>query len=218
MSLKEQAYDSTRNFVVALDGPSAAGKGLIGSMLSKEFNLRYIQSSIVYRGLAYLCIKKKISSNEIDKVIKLSASKNIIKLIEGVDLNLEEIGQFASKISTIPEVRKNLGKYLLELIKETARIIMEGRDIGTLIVPNADLKIFITATPKIRALRRYKQLQASTKDCILSDILDQIKLRDLRDSSRKSAPLKAASDALVIDTSNLSPEEVIQKIKNSLAK
>jgi CMP/dCMP kinase len=217
MTLKNKAYDHTQRFVIALDGPSAVGKGLIGSMIAKEFNLKYVQSSLVYRGLAYICLSRNISCNDVDSIIKLSSSENIIDQVQGVDLNLEEIGIFASNISTIPKVRDNLGKYLLHLIKETPRIIMEGRDIGTIIAPNADLKIFLTADAEIRATRRFKQLQEEGKDCILSDVLNQMQLRDLQDSSRSAAPLKAADDAKIIDTSNATPDEVLFKIKNFIS-
>lgn len=218
MTLKDKAYDNNKNFVIALDGPSAVGKGLIGTMVATEFNLKYLQSSLVYRGLAYICITKNISSNDVNSIIQLSLSENIIDQAQGIDLNLEEIGIFASNISTIPEVRNNLGKYLLRLIKETPRIIMEGRDIGTIIAPNADLKIFLTADTEIRAARRFKQLQEEGKDCMLIDVLKQMQLRDSQDSSRLAAPLKAADDAKIIDTSDASPEEVLFKIKNFINK
>jgi len=212
MRLIDKANNRNINFVVALDGPSAAGKGLVGKLLAEKLGLVYAQSSIVYRGLAYVCIMAGISAGDEAGIIKLSASSDVIKEAGGVDLNVEEIGDFASKLSVIQEVRDNLGSYLLNLIASTPRIIMEGRDIGTVVAPNADLKIFITANVEVRAKRRFKQWQDEGKDCILSDVLKLLKSRDERDSMRSAAPLKAASDALVIDTSNLTPEEVLQKI------
>ena len=214
MQLSEKMYNQDNGFVVALDGPSASGKGLIGSMLAKEFGLKYVQSSIVYRGLAYICLQDNISPDDVDSVIKLSATVDVVAQTRGVDLNLEIIGDVASKISSIVQVRQNLGHYLKKLIKTTPRIVMEGRDIGTVIAPNADLKIFITANVQVRAARRFKQLRLEGKECILSDVLDLLKSRDRRDRLRSAAPLKAAADALVIDTSDLSPADVIQKIKD----
>jgi cytidylate kinase len=111
-------------------------------------------------------------------------------------------------------VRDNLGHYLKSLIKNTSRIIMEGRDIGTIVAPKADLKIFITANVEVRAKRRYNQLLLEGKDCNMSDVLSLLKNRDERDILRASAPLKAADDAFIIDASELSPVEVIQNIKN----
>ena len=214
MQLSEKMYNQDNDFVVALDGPSASGKGLIGSMLAEEFGLKYVQSSIVYRGLAYICLQDNISPDDFDSVIKLSATVDVVAQTYGVDLNLEIIGDVASKISSIVQVRRNLGHYLKKLIETTPRIVMEGRDIGTVIAPNADLKIFITANVQVRAARRFKQLRLEGKECILSDVLDLLKSRDKRDRLRSAAPLKAAADALVIDTSDLAPADVIQKIKD----
>ena len=188
-SLKEKAYDKNNRFVIALDGPSASGKGLIGQMLATEFNLQYVQSSIVYRGLAYLGIINDIDVTDIDKIIKLSESSNLIEVTKTLDLNQENIGNYASKISTIPEVRSNLNKHLIQMIQTSPRIIMEGRDIGTVVAKDADVKIFITADVHKRARRRYKQLQEQGKKCTLGDVLKLLKERDLRDSSRMASPL-----------------------------
>lgn len=213
MNLKELANNRNLDFKIALDGPSASGKGLVGSMLAKEFNLKYVQSSIVYRGLAYICIEDSIDPNDVDAVIFAAENEDIISRIKGVDLNIELIGDIASKISTIERVRSSLTNYLVNLMNNTSRIVMEGRDIGTVVAPNADVKIFISADVEVRAIRRYKQLQLEGKDCILSDVLNLLKERDARDSNRSAAPLRPAEDALVIDTSNLEPSEVILKIK-----
>lgn len=218
MSLAEKLYNPKNKIVVALDGPSASGKGTIGALMAKEFALVYAQSSLVYRGLAYICLQKNISPEDEEMVISISETVDILAAIEGVDLNTEIIGNFASKISVYKKVRARLTDYLKRLVKNTPRIIMEGRDIGTVVAPEADLKIFISADVEVRAERRYKQLRLEGKDCMLSDILDLLKERDARDSSRDAAPLMAASDALTIDTSDLSPEEIIQNIKNFVGK
>ncbi|RTK92143.1 MAG: (d)CMP kinase [Rickettsiales bacterium] len=214
----KKIYDKEQKFVLALDGPSASGKGLIGSMIAKEFDLKYFQSSLVYRGLAYICIQDKLDIRKPEKLIKLIQDIDIFSRIKDVDLSSEEIGSIASKISVISEVREKLGIYLKNIIQVNSRVIMEGRDIGTVIAPSADLKIYITADVNIRANRRYKQLCESGKSCILSDILNQLKIRDERDLNRDIAPLVQASDAYLIDTSYLSPDEVIQKIKTIIDK
>ncbi|MEM6338922.1 MAG: (d)CMP kinase [Pseudomonadota bacterium] len=218
MSLEEKANNKNLDFKIALDGPSASGKGLIGNMLAEEFGLKYVQSSIVYRGLAYVCMEDAIDADNIEAVIRAAKNEDIISRVKGVDLNVELIGDFASKISTINSVRTSLTKYLSSLMIDTPRIIMEGRDIGTVVAPDADAKIFISADVEVRAMRRYKQLQLEGKDCILGDVLDLLKKRDARDSNRNAAPLKAADDALVIDTSKLEPSEVILKIKEFIYK
>jgi len=218
MKLSEKLYNHNNKVTIALDGPSAAGKGLIGTMLAQEFTLVYVQSSIVYRGLAYVCMQENILPEDVDNVIKISSSVDVISRAKGIDLNVERLGDIASKISVLPEVRANLGTYLQRLIKNTPRIIMEGRDIGTVIAPNADLKIFINANVEIRAERRYKQLLLEGKDCTLGDVLDLLKSRDERDRLRSAAPLKAADDAFIIDASYLTPAEIIQDIKNFVGK
>ncbi|WP_103897122.1 (d)CMP kinase [Rickettsia fournieri] len=211
VDLKTKAFDISQNFTISLDGPAASGKGTIGLILAKKFSLKYFQSSIVYRQLAFDCISQKIDVTDIDAVIALSKE---LKLDNNFDLENENIGNIASQIAVISEIRSNLNKYLINLVKTTPRMIMEGRDIGTVVAPDADLKIFITANPQIRAERRYKQLQAKGKTCILDEILRQIILRDKRDKERKAAPLLPASDALIIDTSKLSAMEVVEEVTN----
>ncbi len=211
VDLKTKAFDFSQNFTISLDGPAASGKGIIGLILAKKFSLKYFQSSIVYRQLAFDCINQKIDITDIDAVIALSKELN---LDNNFDLENEDIGNIASQIAVISEVRNNLNKYLINLVKTMPRIIMEGRDIGTVVAPDADLKVFITANPQIRAERRYKQLQAKRKTCILDEILQQIILRDKRDKERKAAPLLPASDALIIDTSELLAIEVVEEITN----
>ena len=218
MNLLDKAYNNNLNFVIALDGPGASGKGYIGHLMAEQFALIYVPSSIVYRGLAYICLQENIAAEDEQKIIDLSRNADVISRTKGVDLNLEIIGEFASKLSILPEVRQNLGIYLKKLIQITPRIIMEGRDIGTIIAPNADLKIFITASVEVRAMRRYKQLRDAGKDCILSDVLDLLKSRDERDMSRSIAPLIPASDAYIIDTTNLTADQVIQRIKDIVSK
>lgn len=213
-SLKEKAYNKNSPFVIALDGPSASGKGTISKMLAKEFDLQYIQSSVVYRGLAYLCLANDIDAQDVNETIKLSKNEDLIELTKNIDLNQESIGSYASKISTIPEVRDNLNVHLIKMLQVYPRIIMEGRDITTVVAKDADIKIFITADVNKRAERRYKQLQEQGKKCILSDVLELLEERDLRDSSRLSAPLRRAPDALVVDTSEMSQDQVVLKIKN----
>ena len=218
MSLIEKANNKNLTFVVALDGTSASGKGHVGNMLAQEFDLKYVQSSIVYRGLALICFEDDIAPSDINAVIFAAQNEDVIARSQGRDLNLEIIGDIASKISVIPEVRESLTDYLKNVVVNTPRIIMEGRDIGTVVAPSADVKIFISANVEVRALRRYKQLQLEGKGCILSDVLELLKARDERDSNRTVAPLVAAEDALVIDTSELTPESVVQKIKEFIYK
>jgi cytidylate kinase len=214
LSLEAKVFNINNPLIIALDGPSAAGKGLIGKMLADQFTLKYFQSSLVYRGLAHLCVQQNVDPDDSARVIQLSNSPDIIEYALEYDLNDENIGSVASRISSITEARMNLSKHLVELVRTTHRLIMEGRDIGTVIAPNADLKIFLTADVNCRAERRFKQLRALGKECILHEILEQLKIRDARDQDRAFAPLIPATDALIIDTSNILPEQVIEVITN----
>lgn len=213
VNLKEKVFDVNNRFVVALDGPAASGKGTIGQMLAKIWRLAYFQSSIVYRAHAQMCINQGVSFDDRPRIISLAQSLSTSHYNKNIDLNDENVADVASKIATIREVRDNLGAHLIKLIKDTHRIIMEGRDIATIIAPNADLKIFITADVNTRAERRYKQLHKSGKKYILAEILDQLKARDIRDQERDVAPLVPAKDSLVIDTTDLAPEQVVEKIQ-----
>lgn len=211
-SLKAKAFDPSCFFIIALDGPSAVGKGAVGRELAKRLGLEYFGSSLVYRGLAKLCLERNILGEEQERVEDLSLFPEIIEYAKNFDLNNEEIGTMASKIAAYPKVRENLGKHLVKIIMGAQRIIMEGRDIGTAIAPNADLKIFLTARAEVRAERRYKQLKEEGKECIMHEVLDHLKKRDQRDAERDAAPMVPARDALVIDTSDLGLSQVVSKI------
>ncbi len=213
MNLLEIISNKNLPFILALDGPAASGKGHIGYLLAKEFDMELFHSGLVYRAIAYICIKNSVLPESVKEIRDALSVAEISDIIKRRDLNIEEIGSFASKISSIYEVREFVNKYLKAIIKDAHRMIMEGRDIASVIVPDALLKIFITAAVAVRAERRYKQLLSEGKKCILSDVLDQLIARDNRDSSRKIAPNIPASDAVVIDTTDLTPQEVIKKIK-----
>ena len=215
-SLKEKVYNQNNRLVVAMDGPSASGKGSIGKILAKKFNLEHIQSGLLYRGLANLCMIKKIDSTDCNGIIKISKCSNLMTLIKDNDLNQENIGNYASKISTISEVRNYVNFHLSRIIRLYPRIIMEGRDITTVVAKDADIKVFITANVYKRAIRRYKQLQEQGKKCMISDVLKLLKERDLRDFSRSAAPLSISPGAFIIDTSDINQDQVISKIKQHI--
>ncbi len=214
MNLNKKVNDKEASFVVALDGPAGAGKGLIGRMLAQKYNLKYFESGIVYRGLACVCTEDEINIKNHSEVLNVVKNSDIMSRVQGKDLNLEQIAVIASEISAISEVRDALSSYLKNIIKTEKRVIMEGRDIGTVIAPNSDLKLFITADVEIRAERRYKQLHLEGKECMMPEVLRMLKERDLKDISRSTAPLVAADDAFVIDTSHLAAEEVLSKIES----
>ena len=209
---------------IAIDGPAGAGKSTIAKRVAKEKGYIYVDTGAMYRGLAIHFLKKGISPEDKEAVAKACIDADVSIVYEnGVQqvylngenitgmLRTEEVGNMASMTSAIPEVR---GK-LLELQRTLARekdVIMDGRDIGTHVLPDADVKIYLTASVEIRAKRRYKELVEKGVQCDLKEIEKDIEERDYRDMTRKIAPLKKAEDAILVDSSDMTLKEVVNTI------
>ena len=209
---------------VAIDGPAGAGKSTIAKLVAKAKGYIYVDTGAMYRGMAIHFLKKGIQPEETDAIIAACddaevtiAYENGIQQVylngENVTdmLRTEAVGNMASRTSAIPEVRAKL----LELQRSLARekdVIMDGRDIGTNILPNADVKIYLTASVETRAKRRYNELTEKGIDCNYEEIAKDIQERDERDMSREIAPLRQADDAVLVDSSEMSIEEVVRKI------
>ncbi len=209
---------------VAIDGPAGAGKSTIAKLVAEEKGYIYVDTGAMYRGLAIHFLDKGIKAEEIEKVIEACKDADVkIRYEDGVQqvylngtnitgrLRDEAVGQMTSKCSVIPEVREKL----LDLQRELARtqdVIMDGRDIGTCVLPGADVKVYLTASARTRARRRYDELIAKGEDCDLNEIEKDIEERDERDMNRQTAPLKQAEDAVLVDSSDMSIEEVVRVI------
>lgn len=209
---------------VAIDGPAGAGKSTIAKLVAKEKGYIYVDTGAMYRAMAIHFLKKGILPEETEKIVK--ACKDALVTIayeDGIQqvylngenvtalLRTEEVGNMASKTSAIPEVRETL----LELQRGLARekdVIMDGRDIGTNILPDADVKIYLTASVKTRAERRYEELTEKGISCELEEIEADIRERDARDMNRETAPLKQAEDAVLVDSSEMNIREVVDTI------
>lgn len=209
---------------IAIDGPAGAGKSTIAKKAAEKLGYIYVDTGAMYRAMAVHFLNQGIDENEAEKMKEACKSANVtIEYEDGVQqvylngtnvtgrLRQESVGNMASVSSAVPEVREKL----LELQRELARtsdVVMDGRDIGTNVLPDADVKIYLTASVETRAERRYQELQEKQQECSYEEIARDIEERDRRDMTRKTAPLKQAEDAVYIDSSNLNIEEVTEAI------
>lgn len=211
---------------VAIDGPAGAGKSTIAKLVAKRKGYIYVDTGAMYRGLAIHFLDRGIAAEDTDKIILACDDADVtIRYENGIqqvylnDVNItsrlrdEEVGSMASKSSAIPEVRAKL----LELQRGLARtqdVIMDGRDIGTCVLPDADVKVYLTASVETRAKRRYDELVEKGVSCDFNEIAKDIEERDHRDMTRETAPLKQADDAVLVDSSNMTIEEVVKIISD----
>ena len=212
------------NFNIAIDGPAGAGKSTIARMLSQKLSYIYVDTGAMYRATALYYLTNNININDEKEINKYIDKVNINIIYEnGLQLVLlngpnvselirtESVSHGASVVSTYQTVRERMVK-LQQEIASKQNVIMDGRDIGTVVLPTAKLKIFLTASVLERSKRRYKELQQKGVDTSLKKIVDDLKERDYRDSHRENSPLKQADDALLLDTTTLSIDEVVDKI------
>lgn len=212
---------------VAIDGPAGAGKSTIAKAAAKELGFIYVDTGALYRAVAYNAVKTGAIDDEQKIINMLDSTKVELKYVNGVQavyLNGEDVSAFirtpeismgASKVSAIPQVRA----FLLNLQREIAstnNVIMDGRDIATVVLPNADVKIFLFASPECRAERRYKELIEKGESVSFDDVLKDVNQRDYQDSHREIAPLKPSDDSIMADTSKLTLQESIDLIVNTI--
>lgn len=221
---------SAKTKVIAIDGPSGSGKSTIAKIIAKELGLTYLDTGALYRAIAYTLDSKKILETELDKIqstlsnlkFEYGKSENELIIINGENLTStireHKVSELASKYSKLPVVRNFLQSFQREFA-QTHPSVLEGRDIGTVIFPNAALKIFLTADSGIRAKRRLDQLRdQGESDITLEAILSDIKKRDQADITRSIAPLKRADDAVEIDTSSKDITKITAQIKDLYSK
>ena len=209
---------------IAIDGPAGAGKSTIAKELTKKLGYIYIDTGAMYRTVGYYCLNNNINidvEKEVNDCLDLIDIQ--IKFIDGLQriflndsditdfIRTQEIGDAASKVSVYKNVRERLVSIQQNIAKEN-NVVMDGRDIGTVVLPNAEVKIFLTASVEERAKRRYKELIEKGVDANLENIQKEIEERDYRDSHREISPLKQAEDAILVDTSNMNIEEVVKTI------
>ncbi len=210
---------------IAIDGPSGAGKSTISRAAAKLFGFIYVDTGAIYRTIGLAAKLRGIDVSDNDTVISMLPELRIelryndsgeqCMLLDGADVSrdirLPEVSMLASKVSAIPEVRE----YLVDMQRKMAElhdVIMDGRDIGTVILPNADLKIFLTAGAEDRARRRYEELLQKGVETTFESVLDELIKRDEQDTMRAAAPLKAADDAVILDTSGNTLEKSVSEV------
>lgn len=211
-------------YQVAIDGPAGAGKSTIAKLVAKEKGFIYVDTGAMYRALAVYFLDQGIRAEETDKIIRAVGQAEVkIRYEEGLQqvylngvnvtgrLREEAVGNMASKSSAIPEVRAKLLDLQRGLAQEED-VVMDGRDIGTCVLPEADVKVFLTASVETRARRRYDELQEKGVSCDLEEIKADIRERDERDMTRETAPLRQADDAVLIDSSDMTILEVTAAI------
>lgn len=209
---------------IAIDGPAGAGKSTIAKLVAKEKGYIYVDTGAMYRGLAIHFLKKGIQPDEKEKIIDACKDAEVsIGYEDGAQqiylngenitsmLREEAVGNMASISSAVPEVRAKLLDLQRNLAKEKD-VVMDGRDIGTNVLPNADVKIYLTASVECRANRRFKELTEKGIECNYDEIAQDIQERDTRDMNREIAPLKKADDAVLVDSSDMTIEEVVKAI------
>ncbi|QGY81876.1 (d)CMP kinase [Sphingorhabdus lacus] len=194
--------------IIAVDGPTASGKGTIAKALAEHYGLPFLDTGLLYRAVGFQLLQNGGDPDSPDDA--LEACEYSDDILEHPELRDEAIGGLASRVSVHPEVRAALNKRQVDFAYQPGGALLDGRDIGTVIAPDADVKLFITASANVRAERRYREMKSRGVNVEFEAILADIQARDIRDAGRTTAPLKPAVDAIEIDTSNMSVETAIQ--------
>jgi len=219
-----------QRLIIAVDGPSGAGKSTLGRMIARQLNLLYIDTGAMYRAVALAVIESGVSMTDTAKVasiadsarIELAGDPDSLRVaLNGRDvtyeLRTEQVSHMASTVSVISQVRRTLVERQREISESSADgVVLDGRDIGTVVFPDASVKFFLTAAPEERAHRRYEEDRARAQDVSFEETLADINKRDQRDSTREDSPLVIAADAIVIDSSELSIEEVYARMMSAI--
>lgn len=216
--------EENMSYNIAIDGPAGAGKSTIAKKVAKNLDFIYVDTGAMYRAIALYLLRNRVETENEEKISHFAKMANVeLTYISGeqqVILNGENVSGFirteqVGNMASVAAKNEDVRAQLLDLqrnMAERENVIMDGRDIGTHVLPNADLKIYLTASSKVRANRRYKELQEKGIECNLDEIEQDIIARDKQDMERKIAPLKQAEDALLLDSSDMTIQEVVDKI------
>ena len=202
--------------IIAVDGPSAAGKGTIARAVATHLGYHFLDTGSLYRMVALEMLRAQKSADHVKAAVKFAQTLDPMSVVDR-DLRSETVAAMASEVAAIPEVRTALLNFQRQFAQRQPGAVLDGRDIGTIVCPDADLKFFVTASTQVRATRRRAELKALGIQADYETVLDDIMARDERDANRASAPTKQADDAIMIDTSELDREEVIAAVMGVIA-
>ena len=217
--------------VITVDGPSGSGKGTISQYLAEELGWHHLDSGALYRLLAYAALRESVALDDAAALAALAARlqaryrlptrQNPEILLDGEDvedaLRSEDCGNAASRVAALPAVRQALLQWQRHY-RQSPGLVADGRDMGTVVFPDADLKLYLTARPEVRAQRRYKQLKGKGINVDLAELVAVVEARDRRDSARQASPLRPAGDALLVDNSDLDESETLRLVLNAVHK
>ena len=212
------------SYSIAIDGPAGAGKSTIAKRIAKKMNYIYVDTGAMYRAMALYLIQSQVDGSDTEAIARACQSADIsieyrngeqVVLLNGENVNAhlrtEKVGNMASVSSAVPAVREKLVELQQELAAK-ADVVMDGRDIGTVVLPHADVKVYLTASSRTRANRRFLELREKGEDADLEKIEQDIIERDYRDMHRETSPLRQAQDAVLVDSSNMTIDEVVERI------
>ena len=195
--------------IIAVDGPTASGKGTVSKELAKHFGLPFLDTGLLYRAVGWTL--REQGGDADNPADALAACNFESALLDNPGLRSEAVGGLASRVSVHPDVRRALDKRQKDFARQPGGAVLDGRDIGTVIAPDADVKLFVTASSEARAVRRFEEMKRRGEQVDFDDILADILQRDERDQNRVVAPLKPAADAVLLDTTNLTIDAAIQQ-------
>ncbi|MBX8825801.1 (d)CMP kinase [Ochrobactrum sp. SFR4] len=199
-------------FIIAIDGPAASGKGTLARNLATHYGFHHLDTGLTYRAVAKALIDQGLPLD--DEAIAARAAQELdLKGLDRTVLSAHDIGEAASKVAIMPEVRRALVEAQRKFAENLPGTVLDGRDIGTVVCPDAPVKLYITASAEVRAERRFNEMRAKNADVDYNEVLDDLKRRDERDMNRSASPLKPASDAHLIDTSKMDIEAAFLEAK-----
>jgi cytidylate kinase len=215
---KSSSAEPQRKVVIAVDGPAASGKGTLARKLAERLGYAYLDTGALYRAVAFATLEiagDPTNIRDVAPAIGIVKRNLTMELLANAALRRPDVSEASSKVAALPQVRAELLDFQRAFAKNPPEgaggVVLDGRDIGTVVCPDADIKLFVTATAEERAQRRFKELQPRHPQLTLEEVLADLMQRDTRDSSRKVAPTTPANDAYMLDTTKLSPAEVLDE-------